>query len=168
MIVDDPNANFCEKCGVALIDSSVEVKKEKNTLVTCLIIVAIGFASMMILAILAAIAIPNFLKFQTKSMQSEARTILTGIYEAELAYFAVNNTFSSNSDEIEFEPASSPLYYKWKIISADGRSFKARAWGNIDRDVKIDIWEVTDKRREPINVYDDVMDSGDEIDPEAQ
>jgi len=167
IIFDDPDVRYCGKCGAVLVDSSVEVKKGKNALTTCLIILAIGFASMMILAILAAIAIPNFLMFQAKSKQSEARTILTGIYEAEMAYFAVNNTFSSNPDKIGFKPPSSPHYYKWKIISADSSGFKARAWGNIDRDKKIDIWEVTEKQREPVNVYNDVSDSGDEIDPQS-
>ena len=41
-----------------------------------------------IIGILAAIAIPNFLRFQAKSKQSEAKTNLGGIFTAETAYFA--------------------------------------------------------------------------------
>jgi len=45
------------------------------TLIELMIVVAI-------IGILAAIAIPNFLKFQCKSKQSEAKTNLSGIFTA--------------------------------------------------------------------------------------
>jgi Tfp pilus assembly protein PilE len=106
--------------------------------------------------ILAAIAIPNFLKFQEKSKQSEARTILTGIYEAEMGYYSTEGRFSTDPDEIGFEPASPPRYYQWEITYADDMHFEARAWGNIDRDDTIDTWVETDQAREPENVIDDV------------
>ncbi len=37
-----------------------------------------------IIAILAAIAIPNYMSFQNKSRQSEARILLTGVYGSEV------------------------------------------------------------------------------------
>lgn len=138
--------------------------KKGFTLIELMIVVAI-------IAILAAIAIPNFLKFQAKSKQSEARTLLTGIYEAELAYFATENEFGdagsaggpgddplnvNGAPNVGFEPASVPKYYHWTIFSANTFHFTATASGNIDRDAVFDLWEETDLRREPQNVQDDV------------
>jgi hypothetical protein len=96
---------------------------------------------------------------------SEARTILTGIYEAEMGYFAENNTFSSDPGAVGFEPYREPRYYRWEIISADDKHFLARAWGNIDKDAELDIWEETDRSREPYRVFDDINDEGIRIDP---
>ena len=129
--------------------------KKGFTLIELMIVVAI-------IAILAAIAIPNFLKFQAKSKQSEARTMLTGVYEAELAYFATENAFSNDTGLVGFEPASEPKYYlqypgvetfpaggvtAW--IDASNNGFTATCSGNIDRDPARDIWGVYDGDREP-------------------
>ena len=167
-LVENPDARFCEKCGVDLANPDLQTEKQKSKfpwLLTCLIVFGVCFIMIPIIAILAAIAIPNFLKFEAKSKQSEARTILTGIYEAEMAYFATENRFSSYPEEIGYEPPAIPKYYQFKIIYADEYDFVARAWGNIDGDSQIDIWEVTDDAREPVCIYDDYANFGEEIDP---
>ena len=60
--------------------SMLQEGKKGFTLIELMIVVAI-------IGILAAIAIPNFLRFQAKSKQSEAKTNLGGIFTAEIAYF---------------------------------------------------------------------------------
>ena len=115
----------------------------------CLVII-------LVLSVLAAIAIPNFLMFQAKSKQSEARTILVGIYEAESAFYLSNNRYSIDPNELGFRPASEPKYYQWEIVSANDMGFQAMAWGNIDRDDTVDTWEVTEQSRDPVNTTDDV------------
>jgi type IV pilus assembly protein PilA len=124
------------------------------TLIELMIVVAI-------IAILAAIAIPNFLKFQAKSKQSEARTILTGVYEAEMGFFSTQNYFSATTTIIGFEPASPPKYYlRFPGYVGDGTGnlvadafthFTGSASGNIDRDAYRDVWTETDMAREPYN-----------------
>ncbi|MEW5850557.1 MAG: prepilin-type N-terminal cleavage/methylation domain-containing protein [Myxococcota bacterium] len=56
------------------------------TLVELMIVVAI-------VAVLAAIALPNFNKFQCRAKQSEAKEILKGAYMVEMAYNAEFGTF---------------------------------------------------------------------------
>lgn len=56
------------------------------TLIELMIVVAI-------IGILAAIAIPNFLRYQAKSRQAEARTNLGGIFVAETAYFGETSRY---------------------------------------------------------------------------
>jgi type IV pilus assembly protein PilA len=59
------------------------------TLIELMIVVAI-------IGVLAAIAIPNFLKFQCKSKTSEAKNMLKGIYTANVAYSGETESFSSD------------------------------------------------------------------------
>ncbi len=58
------------------------------TLIELMIVVAV-------LGIVAAIAIPNFLRYQMTSRQAEARTNLGGIFVAQTGYFGERSTYSS-------------------------------------------------------------------------
>ncbi len=58
------------------------------TLIELMIVVAI-------IGILAAIAIPNFLRYQAKSRQSEARTNLGGIFVAQTSYYGEQSRYGS-------------------------------------------------------------------------
>ncbi|HEY3490980.1 MAG TPA: prepilin-type N-terminal cleavage/methylation domain-containing protein [Candidatus Deferrimicrobiaceae bacterium] len=60
--------------------------KKGFTLIELMIVVAI-------IGILAAIAIPNFMKFQAKSRTAEAKTNLGAIFTAETSYFGDANKF---------------------------------------------------------------------------
>ncbi len=59
------------------------------TLIELMIVVAI-------IGILAAIAIPNFLKFQCKAKTSEAREMLKGVYTANVAYQGETDYFTND------------------------------------------------------------------------
>jgi type IV pilus assembly protein PilA len=76
--------------------------KKGFTLIELMIVVAI-------IGILAAIAIPNFLKFQAKSKQSEAKTNLKAIYTAETGYFGENNTYNT-FDKVNWSPVGTARY----------------------------------------------------------
>jgi type IV pilus assembly protein PilA len=73
------------------------------TLVELMIVVAI-------IAVLAAIAIPNFVKFQARSKQSEARANLKAIFTAQKAFFQEQDRFSSLTGEVGFEPERNNRY----------------------------------------------------------
>jgi type IV pilus assembly protein PilA len=83
-----------------------QLMKRKNTkgftLIELMIVVAI-------IGILAAIAIPNFLKFQAKSKQSEAKTNLKAIYTAETGYYGENNTYNA-LNHVNWQPVGTARY----------------------------------------------------------
>ena len=72
------------------------------TLIELMIVVAI-------IGILAAIAIPNFLKFQAKSKQSEAKSNLGAIFTGEVSYFGENNSYG-HFGQINWSPSGQPRY----------------------------------------------------------
>ena len=76
--------------------------KKGFTLIELMIVVAI-------IGILAAIAIPNFLKFQAKSKQSEAKSNLGAIFTGQVSYFGENNAYS-NFSAINWSPSGTPRY----------------------------------------------------------
>jgi type IV pilus assembly protein PilA len=149
--------------------------KKGFTLIELMIVVAI-------IGILAAIAIPNFLRFQAKSKQSEAKTNLGGIFTAETSYFAEHNLFA-DLNVISWAPVGNAKYrYHIQADSSDlGNTggvaaggyvmggaggpgidntagvfgFTAAAKGNIDTDATFDYWWI-DNNRSLTNSQDDV------------
>lgn len=76
------------------------------TLIELMIVVAI-------IGILAAIAIPNFLRYQAQSRQAEAKTNLGGIFVAETSYFGEQSRFG-NFQEIGFALAGASNRYTYR------------------------------------------------------
>jgi type IV pilus assembly protein PilA len=86
------------------------------TLIELMIVIAI-------IGVLAAIAIPNFIKFQARSKQSEARANLKSIFTAEKAFFQEKDRFSTLTGEIGFEPERNNRY---AYFMAPGPTVEAR------------------------------------------
>ena len=67
------------------------------TLVELMVVVAI-------IGILAAVAIPNYQKFQAKARQSEAKIALSAVYTSEKSFSVENNTYTACLGAIGYAP----------------------------------------------------------------
>jgi type IV pilus assembly protein PilA len=134
------------------------------TLIELMIVVAI-------IGILAAIAIPNFTRFQAKSKQSEAKTNLKALYVAEKSYYAEYSTFVCGTN-CNYSPEANNNYSYYKVgqtwtgklgtgctapTPAEGTSaFTADAQANIDTDTICDLWTEDDSNN-LTNTVNDVI-----------
>ena len=129
------------------------------TLIELMIVVAI-------IGILAAIAIPNFLAYQARAKQSEAKTNLGGIYTSQIGYFGEFNDFTANFATLGYTIAGSTARYNYTLggttlgaglgvcpasttaavtlIASGTPGFTAAAVGNIDSDSVCDEWNMND------------------------
>jgi type IV pilus assembly protein PilA len=112
--------------------------KKAFTLIELMIVVAI-------IGILAAIAVPNFIKFQCRSKQSEAKGNLKALYVSQEAFRAENDTYTSIADVaadltgsnasaraaatnlIGWIPKGSKLRYTYSVSATDKTAFSAGA-----------------------------------------
>ncbi len=116
-----------------------------------------------IIGILATIAIPNFLRYQARAKQTEAKSNLVALHTAEIAYFAENNGYIGDFNAIGFGVSGASQRYYYELgaanlgslppgctastldtVSATG--FTAVAIGNIDGDATCDVWTIDEKK----------------------
>ena len=142
--------------------------KKGFTLIELMIVVAI-------IGVLAAIAIPNFLRYQAKSKQSEAKTNLGAIGTTAEAYRAEHDTYETNFSGLGWQPQGTCRYEYFfgtngtSIMGSTGFegsaatlalsftsiSFQTGAIANIDADAYLDMWTYTEARSLN-NIRDDV------------
>jgi|WetSurSiteA1Bulk_404760.scaffolds.fasta_scaffold08386_2 type IV pilus assembly protein PilA len=123
-------------------------KKAKGfTLIELMIVVAI-------IGILAAIAIPNFLRYQAKSKQSEAKANLGAIFTSEVSYSSERDTYTDRGN-LDWAPTGTTRY-AYSVTTATTTLFTAQATCSfIDRDGTVDTWTI-DQARVLSNVINDV------------
>jgi prepilin-type N-terminal cleavage/methylation domain-containing protein len=108
--------------------------KKGFTLIELMIVVAI-------IGILAAIAIPNFMNYQCKAKQSEAKSSLGSIRVAQEAYFAEHDTYSTDKNAIGFATKGEGNY-SIVIDPADETGFTATATATGLKGSNDDVWTI--------------------------
>jgi type IV pilus assembly protein PilA len=139
------------------------------TLIELMIVVAI-------IGVLSVISIPNFLMFQAKARQAEAKAALGAIFTAATTVLLTDNgTYAvTNIGQLPFSPIGRPNYSYWYDVNgtptavpggstaagpcdvrsvtslvapvASGTGFTATAKGNVDNDPTCDEWSINDLR----------------------
>lgn len=106
-----------------------------------------------IIGILAALAIPRFMKSTTKAKQSECKQILKQIYTMQHTYRQANNGYGDNGvtipaltggtfPQIGVDVQTSAIY-QYAIV-AGANTFTATATANLDDDATVDTWQITE------------------------
>ena len=142
--------------------------KKGFTLIELMIVVAI-------IGILAAIAIPDFLKFQAKAKQSEAKQNLGAVFTCQVAYFGENNTYAGGVSAftlMNWQPEGQTMYTYMaathRIINSkgvtcttgaiasasSGTQFTVHAAANVDNDTTCDCWWIDQAKNTTNNIHD--------------
>ena len=136
-----------------------------------------------IVGILAAVAIPNFMTYQAKARQAEAKVILGGAFIAATSvFFSEHGTYVVTAiTDLSFVPVGTPRYSYWFDVNgaptsipggstatvpcnvnspppgvlSTGAAFTAGAKGNIDADPTCDEWTINDGKI-LVNITNDV------------
>jgi len=100
----------------------MKTNKKGFTLIELMIVVAI-------IGILAAIAIPNFLNYQCKAKQSEAKQSLGTIAKNQEAYVAEFNKYADSSVKLGFQVKGegSKRYYTYSYAGVSSNAYTATA-----------------------------------------
>jgi type IV pilus assembly protein PilA len=126
------------------------MKKNAFTLIELMIVVAI-------IGILAAIAVPNFIKFQCRAKQSEAKSNLGALYTQEESYKAENDTYillgavisnSTQTNPVGFQPKGGKIRYEYATASASSIAFVGTATRapTFSSELEDDAWNVNQNK----------------------
>ncbi len=140
----------CWPIGLVLaIVSLVKYSDAAGSTAKTLAIIALGINLVMLpmVGIMAAIAIPNFVKFQCKSKQSEAKGNLKALYVAEESFRAEFDTYSADLTKIGFTPRGTKIRYTYVVDAASKESFHAVAQvlPQYHAELGTDAWAIDEK-----------------------
>ena len=116
------------------------------TLIELMIVVAI-------IGILAAIAIPNFIKFQARSKQSEAKANLKALFTAEKAFMQEKDRYSALVGEMGFSPERNNryAYYLSGTHTLDNRTGTTATTSTTANGISVDTFKYSAAAADPLS-----------------
>lgn len=110
--------------------------------------------ALVIIGILILLALPNLMPLISKAKSTEAQLQLEHVFTLEKSYFYMHSKYSSNFEDIDYEPAKSvkdggTANYKIEITSATEKAFKAVATSTVDFDGDeiYNVWEIDQDKK---------------------
>lgn len=113
----------CVRCGNQFVPA-VPAQKKVSGGAVALVVIAVVVAGFFGIGTLAAIAIPNFVRFQMRSKQAECKRQLSVLYVAQQAYYEKNQRFASSLAELGWQPEPGNRYAYF--LSSEGSLFDRR------------------------------------------
>ncbi len=102
-----------------------------------------------IIGILAALAIPKFLRVITRAKTTEAKLMLKQVYNLQESYYLEHDVYSKDLTAIGFDPEKlitdgGPARYKIEIKEASSTGFIATATAvvDFDKDGVMNVWSI--------------------------
>ena len=93
-------------------DEPAFAARKTMAIITLVVTPMAGFMYIPFAGILAAIAIPNFIKFQARSKQVECKTNLKVAFAAQQSYFAQKKQWATSAEELAFAPTNTRYLYR--------------------------------------------------------
>ncbi len=123
------------------------------TLIELMIVVAI-------IGVLAAIAIPRYQNNAMKARQAEAVSLMAAVYTNQLVYKGETGAFGNSELAIGMETTGQRLYSPVVFTNIGTDTFTATITANLDDDVSLDTWVLTEADINPTITCNDITNIG--------
>ena len=123
------------------------------TIIELMIVVAI-------IGILASIAIPKYQDYVAKTKMAEAGEILSAVYTNQILYQSEYGTYGNSEAVIGLTMDGRRYYSVVAFSNVTSNTYTADISANLDDDVTLDKWQMTEADPDGVHICNDITDQG--------